>query len=94
MMALRNARMHAPAGMGWDKFNVVIKKIADNFQVVWIKWIAGEVFEGDKKFAKALGDGQWDFKLQDENDDYMSDDEMSGVAHTGKNRVRVGSTRL
>ena len=47
----------------------VIKTIADTFQKPWIKWIAGEVFEGDKKFAKSLGDGKWNFKLQDENDD-------------------------
>jgi len=79
---------------GWDTFEVVIKKIADSFQVGWIKWIANEVFQGDKKFAKALEIGEWDFKLQDENDDYIAEDDASGVVHTGKNRVRVGSTRL
>ena len=47
----------------------VIKMIADTFQKPWIAWIAGEVFDGDKKFAKSLGDGKWAFKLQDENDD-------------------------
>lgn len=39
-----------------------------------------------------LGDGKWDFKLQDENDDYNN--RARGMAGTGKATVRVGSTRL
>eukprot|EP00040_Diaphanoeca_grandis_P017369 m.90414 g.90414 ORF g.90414 m.90414 type:complete len:206 (-) comp26395_c0_seq2:85-702(-) len=81
-------------GDSWGIFQQVIKVIADDFQKPWVAWLVNTVFPRDKKFAADLGDGKWDFKLQDENDDYPKAGDRSGMAQTGRSSVRVGSTRL
>ena len=46
----------------WET-KVVIKRIADDFQKPWIKWIAGTVFQDDIEFAFELGRKESDDRL-------------------------------
>eukprot|EP00041_Stephanoeca_diplocostata_P031678 m.992431 g.992431 ORF g.992431 m.992431 type:complete len:212 (+) comp24006_c0_seq11:347-982(+) len=90
-IAVTSAQITQSCDHTWSEFNVVIKRIADIFQPHWMNWLCNEVFAGDTKLKDALGDGKWDFKLQDENGDYGA---KSGMLNTGRSRVNVGSTRL